>query len=327
MTQLTSLFMTGEPKLQEYDLDFFEGQDPVKWALGICRQNARAGLSVEAQRSLFAGAEPGDDSVVYVGPNQPRVLAAVLNHIAMGKGGHASLQMFTFDDERKMCRFEPGKRLYDSVFKPGLDETCPLGHYAKLTLWFSASAHVYEAHSDLGDGFLFQVTGTKHVKVWPLPEEHTSRVLFNHTDRGELQSRGAEQFTLTPGHVLFIPQGAMHEVTVESGESSVSFSCHLGGPYPVLSLTRDLQEAHGGEFSLPEEYAGTTKADITHFQPGRYDEASPDAMPAPLREELCRVIDAGDRSDEELSGFLDEWWASKRAQSTYGGPYPRHLTA
>jgi hypothetical protein len=66
-------------------------------------------------------------------------------------------------------------------------------------MWFSADAHVYDAHCDTGDGVLFQLKGEKVMEVWPVPAE-----------------RGKQ--------ALFIPAGAMHEVTVGADQVSVSRS-------------------------------------------------------------------------------------------------------
>ena len=53
MGMLTSRFLTSEPQLDQYQLEFFAGQDPVAWATDVCRRNARMGLNLQAMRSAF----------------------------------------------------------------------------------------------------------------------------------------------------------------------------------------------------------------------------------------------------------------------------------
>ena len=119
----------------------------------------------------------------------------------------------------------------------------------------------------------------------------------------------------------------MHEVTVESGYSSVSFSLHTGCPYPILSLYREIRDAnHGQEIGLQEKYSRIEKKEITFFQPGRFhsEEDNRKTMPKLLRETLCEAIIAEGHVKDELGQKLDLWWKEKTENPTYAGPYPRN---
>jgi len=326
VNDLSSLLLTTEPKLLDYPMPFLEGQDAVKWAANICYKNARTGLLIQAMRSAFAKTGAVDDnSVVYLESSNPQMVKAVLSRISNGIAGHAALELLNFNNTEKMHRFDEGREFYEQVFEEALKKAHPLGHYAKINLWFSASEHVYEAHCDLADGFLFQLAGRKRVKVWPLTEECANRALFDHSDISIRQTLPCQEFELGPRQVLFIPGSAVHEVTVESGFSSVSLSFHIGSPFPLLSLFRDLKRTNRDlTFELPEELSKIEKQEITFFQPGRFCmDGEQNGMPAALRDQLVNVIQVDGCTDEKLAQLLDSWWVEKSQLQNYSGPYPR----
>jgi ribosomal protein L16 Arg81 hydroxylase len=288
--------------------------------MDLCRKNASEGLRIEIMESAIGGSS---DKTVKLDPKLATV-DRVLHQISRAFAGHASLELIHTDSVTDTSLFEPALKFYRDTFREVANTVYPLGHYAKATLWFSASRHVYAAHSDLADGFLFQFAGTKHVKVWPLPQDSQNLAIYNHSDLTHRQSLPYDDFKLEAGDVLFIPAGAVHEVTVEVGYISLAMSFHLGCPYALQSLWNDLRKAHENHsFSLPEKYAQTFKTDITFFNPA-FDLADTESdrreiSPA-LCAQLCKVIKSN-CSDDELADYISEWWQSKLNQPNYKGPY------
>lgn len=326
MDPLLSLLRTPEPKILNYPAPFLKNNNPVEWAADLCRKNAQTGLRVQVMKSAVSG-DSQDQSVINVKPTNTKAINDVLRAISQGMAGHANMQLFNCNSLMQVSQFEPGLYFYYKVLYEALEEIYPQGHYVKANLWFSASRHIYHAHIDKGDGFLFQLKGKKRVKVWPVPEECAKEVLFNHGDIKRRQSLPCREFDLGPGEVLFIPSGAVHEVMVDSGYCSVSVGFHVGGPYPLLTLQRDLDEMfHGEHFELPENLSDTAKSDITYFDPalhctGHCSEES--SMPETLKNVLCEVFTTDTNDKSALAQQLDEWWQEKIKRPTYMGPYPQ----
>ena len=323
LNDITSLLLTPQAKKIRFSPDFFQGQKPIPWATELCRKNASEGLRIEIAESALPELGQSGNKNIKLKAKEANV-DRVLHEISRAFAGHASLELMHTDCVTDNSLFEPALKFYRDTFRDAANTLHPLGHYAKATLWFSASRHVYEAHTDLADGFLFQFAGTKHVKVWPLPQDSQNLAIYNHADLSHRKSLPYEEFTLGAGEVLFIPGGAVHEVTVEVGYISLAMSFHLGCPYALQSLWNDLRKAHEKHtFSLPEEYTQTFKTDITFFNPA-FDlagEQSDERRISPaLCAQLCQAIES-DCSDEELAGYIREWWLGKLNQPNYKGPY------
>jgi hypothetical protein len=320
---LTPLLLTAQAKKIRFSPDFLQGQEPIPWATDLCRKNASEGLRIEIMESALPELGRSSNKNIKL-KSQLANVDRVLHEISRAFAGHASLELMHIDSVVDNSIFEPARKFYRDAFRVAANRLHPLGHYAKATLWFSASRHVYNAHSDLADGFLFQFAGTKHVKVWPLPEDSQNVAIYNHTDFAHRQSLPYDEFKLEAGDALFIPAGAVHEVTVEVGYISLSMSFHLGCPYALLSLWNDLSKAHKKHtFSLPEEYSERFKTDITFFNPSfnlAGGQSEKLRISSALCAELCKVIES-DCSDDELAGYINEWWLSKLDQPNYKGPY------
>ena len=133
-----------------------------------------------------------------------------------------------------------------------------------------------------------------------------------------------KNFELQPGEVLFIPAGAVHEVTVNEGYTSLSLSFHLGGSYPLMALCNDLNTNQiDYKFTLQQKHKKTGKPYITLFDPSYklVDNQTEAIKISPfLCEKLCGVIQS-DCSDDELAGYIEEWWFDKYNKPTYKGPY------
>ena len=320
----SSLLRTFEPKKFQYELGLFGNiENPVRWAYNLCLSNARSGaLTLQAMKSAFANnAGIAEDEAIYIDINNATAVEGVLRGIAGAYAGHARFEIIYCDNVTGFCWYPPVENFYREMFMDALNQINPLGHYVQATLWFSALKHIYEAHTDLADGFLFQMMGTKRVKVWELADEHRDAAIFNN-DAAYRQSLPYKEFELNAGDVLFIPAGAVHEVTVNEGVTSLSLSFHLGGPYPVLALCNDLNAKYEDrEFGLQDEYKKTGKPYITLFDPayGLADKAA-DCISTELCSKLCELIQS-DCSDEELTSFISEWWSEKRTTPSYKGPY------
>lgn len=323
MNDLTSLLLKSQAKKIRFSPDFLQGHDPIPWATDLCRENASKGLRVEIAESALPELGRSSNKNIKL-KSQLANVDRVLHEISRAFAGHASLELMHTDSVMENSLFVPALNFYRDTFRDAANTLNPLGHYAKATLWFSASRHVYNAHTDLADGFLFQFAGTKHVKVWQLPQDCQNLAIYNHSDLAHRQSLPYDEFKLEAGDVLFIPGGAAHEVTVEVGYISLAMSFHLGCPYALQSLWNDLCKAHENHsFSLPEKYAQTFKTDITFFNPA-FDMASGQSeklqiSPA-LCAQLCKVIES-DCSDDELACYISEWWLTKLNQPNYKGPY------
>ena len=159
----SSLLRTSEPKTVKYNLDLFEGKDPISWAVNICRMNANSGaLTLQAMKSAFHNHQvtPNDEALYFDTTNAEKV-EGILKGIAGAYAGHARLEIIYADSVTGFCWYEPVRELYLEIFREAINKINPLGHFAQATLWFSASRHVYEAHTDSADGFLFHILGRK----------------------------------------------------------------------------------------------------------------------------------------------------------------------
>lgn len=306
--------------------------DPVAWALRICRTHA-AQCQIETMPSLLGEKFAHRDKAVKLGKQAPdEVRRNLLEGIAKGAPAHSSLELMHTDAVRESLRdpaVEPIKAALIEGFWPRLRELHPLGFYAKLTLWFSAHAHHYIAHCDLADGVLFQLTGEKTVKVWPVGDHGEQSLLHDHAYAIEPPSDRARSFRMVPGKALFIPDGAMHEVTVDANQVSVSMSLHMGSPHSVLNLCRDLDKMIGKDaaFSLPEQLSQTDKFHIFLFDPASLStDTQTDGMPKPLQEALLEVVmRPADVEHDALAKLLDRWWTDALVSPKYIGPYPKEF--
>ena len=325
MDIFSSLLCTSEPKTVKYKLNLFDEEDPISWAVNICRKHANTGaLTLQAMESAFNnGHATTNDKALNFDSKNSKAVEGILTGIAQAYAGHARLEIIYADSVTGFCWYKPVRELYRELFLEALDKINPLGHYVQATLWFSASKHVYEAHTDLADGFLFQIAGKKRVKIWPLPDDFRDTAIYDN-DATHRQSLPYQEFELHAGDVLFIPAGTVHEVTVNEGYTSLSLSFHLGGSYPLMALCNDLNTNHKNhEFTLKKKHKKTGKPYITLFNPAYKQEDNQTEtikISSVLCEKLCEVIQSG-CSDDELAGYIENWWLDKYNNTTYKGPY------
>lgn len=326
---------SGEPRLLDLPPEFPMPADPVAWAHGVCSAHPED-LRIEAMpRTLGARVEDSSKALALARDAAPEVVRNVLAGIARGAAAHAAMELWHLDSFGERVAdpaVGPFKKFMLDAFEHRLREQNPIGHHAKLTMWFSADAHVYDAHCDVADGVLFQLRGEKSVEVWPAPDTREGRVLFDHAYRFSPPASPGRRFRIAAGQALFIPAGAMHEVVVGPGQVSVSMSLHAGSPFPLLELCRDLDHLSGrGEaFHPPEGMRHRDKFRVVYFEPGRFrGEGSDGRMPAPLRDALLGVLDyPPDVSRTQVGTLLDTWWARGLVRPCYPGPDvpPEELT-
>lgn len=327
LQEFADCLSTSEPRLLDFPPEFPMPEDPVAWAHRVC--SAHPGdLRIEAMPRTVGAQVDDPGKALSLAPDAGAELVRnVLTGIARGAAAHAAMELWHLDSFGERLG-DPGaapfKEFLVAAFERTLREQNPFGHHCKLTMWFSADEHVYDAHCDTMDGVLFQLVGHKTVEVWPVPRERGARPLFDHAYRyAPMESRG-QRFEIGPGQALFIPSGAMHEVTVGPGQVSVSMSLHAGSPFPVLELCRDLNHLSGlgSPFTLPADMLHRDKFRIVYFEPAMYrDEAGDAGMPAVLRDALLHVLVRPKTfPDERLKELLDEWWRLASSTPCYPGP-------
>lgn len=318
---------TRAPRLLELPGEFPMPADPIAWAHGVCSAHPEDIRAEAMPRTV--GAEVKDPSkALSLAPDAtPELVRNVLTGISRGAAAHAAMELWhqdSFGERVADPAALPFKAFMLEAFDQRLREQNPLGHHSKLTMWFSADAHVYKAHCDVADGVLFQLQGRKAVEVWPVPDERGRNALFDHSYHFEPMTERGQRFEIAAGQALFIPAGAMHEVTAGPDQVSVSMSLHMGSPFPVLELCRDLDHMSGaGEpFSLPDELRFRDKFRVAYFDPAMFrDTDRQSGMPAPLRDGLLDVLRCPPEVSPERTGaLLDEWWRRALSTPCYPGP-------
>jgi hypothetical protein len=151
-------------------------------------------------------------------------------------------------------------------------------------------------------------------------------VLFSHRDfKGRMGSEPID-FELEPGQILFIPSGAMHEVVAHGAEPAVSVSFHMGSPFPVLTLCKQLNMmVQGGKLQVPPYMKKIDKFNLFYFEPSRFldKNKSLDAgMPERLLKELSGVLQSKQIDLTTKRRMLSNWWRLAMTQNMYRGPYP-----
>lgn len=325
--ELRDVLATTEPRLLDIPSEFPMPEDPIAWAHRVCSAHPSE-IRVEAMpRTLGADVEDQRRALSLAPDADPELVRNVLTGIARGTAAHAAMELWhsvSFGERVADPEVLPLKRFFEGLFEARLCEQNPVGHHSKLTLWFSADEHVYDAHCDQADGVLFQLSGEKVVEVWPVPSWRGKRTLFDHAYRFDPIGERGQRFEVTAGKVLFIPAGAMHEVVVGHGQVSVSMSLHAGAPFPLLELCRDLNHLSGGEevFGLGDEMSRRDKFHVIYFEPAMFrDDEYSARMPDTLREALAEVIVCPQGwSRERLAELLNAWWLRALSTPCYPGP-------
>lgn len=329
VSSMRDCLLSSEAHLLDLPAEFPMPPDPVAWALDVCSAHPEDIRAQAMPQTVGAPVQSSDRALNLAPDSAPEVVRRVLAGIAKGAAAHASMELWHADSFAERIGDQavvPFKNFVTQAIDPRQRELHPLGHYSKLTLWFSADAHRYDAHCDVADGVLFQLRGEKSVQIWPTPDERTRQALFDHAYATRPMTTRGRLFKLQAGQALFIPAGAMHEVIVASDQVSVSMSLHTGSPFPIMELCRDLNHMNGndGFIGLPDEYLHRDKFRVTYFEPCMFAAESRGAqMPESLHAALlAALIRPPGLSAEQLSELLETWWRDALSEPRYPGPYP-----
>jgi hypothetical protein len=327
MSELSDCLQTHAPKVFDFPDKLTLPSDPDPWALAMFAANL---LQADMQSS-----EPGsgkqDSQVTYFDQKDPASFERFRLRIRNAQPVHGSLALIDYcaGDGTVRDNADWAWQVFNQQFAQGLAKCHPMGSYLKSTLWMSCGEHLYQAHCDLADGFLFHMGGHKRVRVWPLPKKYRRKVIFNHSDfKGRMTSEPID-FELTPGKILFIPSGAMHEVIAHGKHAAVSVSFHMGSPFPLLTLCLQLNRmVQGGEVSVPPYMKKTDKFYAYFFEPSRFVEKASgldDGMPAELLKELSGVLQSKQVHSKTMRRLLSNWWRLAMGGTMYQGPYPERV--
>jgi hypothetical protein len=323
---LTDCFFTLTPKLFDLPEDIPRIEAPVDWAADFFQaypELSTLGYQPYADKNLLVE----KPILIPLDPEDPKQLANFVNGVKIGEPVHGRIELLHWSSTR--YRALPNAdwvvNIFINQFQEHLQQENPLGCYTKASLWLSSGEHRYKAHNDLVDGFLIHLSGKKQVRVWPIPESYRDETIFNLGDfEGRLKLE-PEVFEMKPGQALFIPGGAMHDVV--SDDTTVSVSFHMGSVYPILNLSKELNEILGREeISVPESMASMVKDSIYFFQPSLFfvrGKTATKGMPDVLSKALSGVLIRQTLDESELRDLLSKWWDQVIDQPTYFSPYPK----
>lgn len=327
MTRPNECLQTHAPKVLNFPDDMSHPESSVSWALSMFANNI-----VEADMQYRDNSTITEkSSLLYFDQEDSASFEKFRQRIVDGKPVHGSLPLIDFcaGDGTVRDNASWAWQIYDTHFHNRLTQCHRFGSYVRSTLWMSCGEHVYDAHCDPFDGFLFHMAGRKRVTVWPLPEKHTHDVIFNHADfEGRMASKPMV-FDLEPGQILFIPTGAMHEVVSLGEEASVSVSFHMGSPFPMHILCMQLNKMlQGGDVSLPDHMTSINKFKMYFFEPTRFIDHNTEAegtMPNELSNALKDVLGTNNVHPSTMDTLLGSWWQIAVTHQLYQGPYPERL--
>ena len=324
---LTDCLQTLEPKVFDFPGEIAHPADPVSWALDMF-----AASVTQADMQVWEPSSEGRDSKLsFFDQKDPGCFEQFKNRIQNMQPVHGSLALIDYCSGDGTVRDDAdwAWQVFEAYFAEALAKCHPLGSYLRASLWLSCGDHRYEAHNDLSDGLLIHLNGHKRVRVWPTPKKYLQKVVFNHSDfEGRMASEPID-FELKPGQILFIPSGAMHEVVAHGEESAVSVSYHMGSPFPMAILCKQLNRIlKGGEVSLPPYMKAIDKFNIYFFEPTHFiekDRSPDDEMPEKLLKALAGVLQSKQVDSKTMRKLLLTWWRFAMRQPVYQGPYPERV--
>lgn len=324
MSELADYLLTDEPKVFSFPAGTTHPADSASWALDMFASNLP---EADMQRwSSSSGKQKA--KLIYFDQKDPASFEQFKHRIENALPVHGSLPLIDYCAGDGVVRDNAdwAEQVYQAQFHNGLIARHPMGHYLRASLWTSCGDHVYEAHCDLFDGFLLHMSGRKRVRVWPVPKKYRKRVVFNHRDfKGRMETDPID-FELEPGQVLFIPSGAMHEVVAHGEEPAVSVSFHMGSPFPVLTLCKQLNlMVQGGKIQVPPYMKKIDKFNLFFFEPTRFIDKTrslEDGMPEVLLKELSGVLQSKQVDLQTRRRMLSNWWRLAMTRPMYQGPYP-----
>ena len=325
MSELTDCILSTEPKLLAFPEGIEHPSDPIAWAMKLYA-NGVAEADMQFTKSSTGGEEA---EIAFFDQEDPETFERFKTALENGQPVHGSLALIDYCANDGMLRNGAAWAwdVFNAHFAKGLTQCHPLGSYLKATMWTSCGEHRYQAHCDLADGFLLHISGHKRVRVWPVPEKYLHQTIFDHSDfEGRMTSEPLD-FEMSPGQILFLPSGAMHEVVAHGAKAAVSVSYHMGSPFPLLTLCEQLNRmAPKAQISLPPEMMGQSKFEISFFQPTRHTDKMSvisDAMPNELANALTDVLRSQQLRPDAMRALLSDWWRLAVSQQAYQGPYPR----
>lgn len=327
MLTLSQCLQSNNSQILNFPENVNHPVDSVKWALDMFSR-----YSKEADMQFRETSDHQQDSeLLYFNQQDPDTFEHFQKRILTAKPVHGSLPLIDFcaGDGTFRKNASWAWDIFNAHFGNALNDCHPLGSYVRATMWMSCGEHVYDAHCDPFDGFLFHMAGRKRVRVWPLPDKYREDVVFNHSDfEGRMASEPTD-YDLEPGQVLFIPTGAMHEVISLGSEPSVSVSFHMGSPFPMEILCMHLNKLlNGGSVSLPNDMKSINKFEMYFFEPTRFHKKSnikATKMPTQLKDAITRILLAKNVTPAVMEELLNTWWQIATSQIVYQGPYPERL--
>lgn len=327
MNKLSDYLQTHKPAVFNFPDDIKHPEASVDWSLNMFAEN----LTEADMQFREASSTESSPPLSYFDQKDPASFSKFKHRIQSAEPVHGSLPLIDFcaGDGTVRNNASWAWQTYDSHFHQALTTFHPFGSYIRSTLWTSCGDHVYDAHNDPFDGFLFHMSGQKRVRVWPLPDEYRADVIFNHNDFKGRMTSDPLTFDLQPGQVLYIPSGAMHEVVSLGDEPSVSVSFHMGSPFPMHILCMQLNKMlQGGSVSLPKHMTSINKFKMYFFEPSRFNQeraSSPTKIPQALSNAFKKILQTNNVHPSTLETLLSSWWQIASTHQLYQGPYPERL--
>ncbi len=286
-------------------------ENPLEWSLNLCTKEPR--LMGTVMRKALQGVDEGESGMIYAARgNAPQEVREGLIE-GVRSGAPVQLQI-----EPVFNVVSELKTFADSYFLPELAHHHPFGCSVGNAMFITGGGHLYNAHNDPGNNFLFQLQGTKIIRTWGPRKDFQEKILFdyNFRDNPERFAGPVEEVELRAGEVLYFHDGMMHEVRVPDEEQTVSIAIRADAHYSVLTLVREISAMVGQEkaYVLIPEVDYWDKFRTKLFSPDRFSKSLESekgrcCMPSELKEELLRVIQSASKSLETcLEGNLNQWW-------------------
>jgi hypothetical protein len=326
---------------ETFDVDALWGhQNPVKvrfpehfpvtskaldWALSVAERDSA--IKGTALRKLFKGRSKSGSEMVYVSRG--------------GVSENTRTQMLALARTNEPIQLQVDKvdevspEYGDYIRKhlvPEFERLYPFGFLLDCVLFVTGAGHKYNVHNDLSDGFLYQLNGAKKVVTWDVDPRFFDQIIFDHNfRRRKTMFFGRKRaFMLSPGEGIFLPRGVLHEISVPSGDQSVSLSFRAEHVYPLLTFCGDLCALVGDTlaYRVKPPYSHWSKFREYVFDPSRfrYSLASPPSerlMPNELARSLSRVIDGSSRVYRmRKEKNFNDWWKRLSIDRKYPGALP-----
>jgi hypothetical protein len=325
MPILTDCLETHTPRILDMPAGIPFPSDPVSWALEMLEADV---VSADMQ---CMEQDPDNDSIQKISffdQNDPECFNRFSSGIHQGLPVHGNLELIDYRDDGGTLRknAEWAWQVFNDEFKIGMAEKHSMGYYLKANLWMSCGEHCYKAHCDFADGFLMHITGSKHVRVWPVPEQFKQKLIYDHSDFEARMATEPLDFELKPGQILFIPASAMHEVVAHGEQPAISVSFHMGSPYPLVVLCDQLNKLKPGvEVFLPPHLSRNLKFNLSFFQLSRFAHfgggVDGKTVPPELSEALLSSLKSKKINSAEIKELLSVWWQLALNEPIYPGPW------